>query len=69
MVKERLWVANDNGEYPVTISIEPGGQLLLPGMKAYATIILKEKTDVLTPVSYTHLTSNKSNLYRTLHMN
>lgn len=47
-VKERLLVANDNGEYPVTISIEPGEQMLLPGMKAYATIILKEKTDVLT---------------------
>ena len=48
MVKERLLVANDNGEYPVTISIEPGEQMLLPGMKAYATIVLKEKTDVLT---------------------
>ena len=47
-VKERLLVANDNGEYPVTISIDPGEQMLLPGMKAYATIILKEKTDVLT---------------------
>lgn len=47
-VKERLLVANDNGEYPVTISIDPDEQLLLPGMKAYATIILKEKTDVLT---------------------
>ena len=47
-VTERLLVANDNGEYPVTISIDPGGQMLLPGMKAYATIILKEKTDVLT---------------------
>ena len=47
-VKERLLVANDNGEYPVTISIDPGDQMLLPGMKAYATIILKEKTDVLT---------------------
>lgn len=41
-------MANDNGEYPVTISIDPGEQMLLPGMKAYATIILKEKTDVLT---------------------
>ena len=47
-VKERLLVANDNGEYPVTISIHPGEHVLLPGMKAYATIILKEKTDVLT---------------------
>lgn len=47
-VKERLLVANDNGEYPVTITIDPGEQMLLPGMKAYATIILKEKTDVLT---------------------
>lgn len=47
-VKERLLVANDNGEYPVTISIDPSEQVLLPGMKAYATIILKEKTDVLT---------------------
>lgn len=47
-VTERLLVANDNGDYPVTISVEPGGQMLLPGMKAYATIILKEKTDVLT---------------------
>lgn len=47
-VKERLLVANDNGEYPVTISVDPGEQMLLPGMKAYATIILKEKTDVLT---------------------
>lgn len=47
-VKERLLVANDNGDYPVTISIDPGEHLLLPGMKAYATIILKEKTDVLT---------------------
>lgn len=47
-VKERLLVANDNGEYPVTISVDPGEQVLLPGMKAYATIILKEKTDVLT---------------------
>ena len=47
-VKERLLVANDNGEYPVIISIDPSEQVLLPGMKAYATIILKEKTDVLT---------------------
>lgn len=47
-VKEKLLVANDNGEYPVTISIDPGEQILLPGMKAYATIILKEKEDVLT---------------------
>lgn len=47
-VKERLLVANDSGDYPVTISIDPGEHLLLPGMKAYATIILKEKTDVLT---------------------
>lgn len=47
-VKERLLVVNDNGEYPVTISIDPSEQVLLPGMKAYATIILKEKTDVLT---------------------
>lgn len=47
-VKERLLVANDNGEYPVAISIDLGEQMLLPGMKAYATIILKEKTDVLT---------------------
>lgn len=47
-VTERLLVANDNGDYPVTISVETGGQMLLPGMKAYATIILKEKTDVLT---------------------
>lgn len=47
-VKERLLVANDNGEYPVTISIDSSEQVLLPGMKAYATIILKEKTDVLT---------------------
>ena len=47
-VKERFLVANDNGEYPVTISIDPGEQMLLPGMKAYATIILKEKADVLT---------------------
>lgn len=47
-VKERLLAANDNGEYPVTISIDPGDHLLLPGMKAYATIILKEKADVLT---------------------
>lgn len=47
-VKERLLVANDNGEYPVTISVDPSEQMLLPGMKAYATIILKEKTDVLT---------------------
>lgn len=47
-VKERLLVANENGEYPVTISIDPGEQMLLPGMKAYATIILKEKMDVLT---------------------
>lgn len=47
-VKERFLVANDNGEYPVTISIDPGEQMLLPGMKAYATIILKEKKDVLT---------------------
>lgn len=47
-VKERLLVANDNGEYPVTITIDPGEQMLLPGMKAYTTIILKEKTDVLT---------------------
>lgn len=42
-VKERLLVANDNGDYPVTISIDPGEHLLLQGMKAYATIILKEK--------------------------
>ena len=41
-------MANDSGDYPVTISIDPGEHLLLPGMKAYATIILKEKTDVLT---------------------
>ena len=47
-VKERLLVANDSGDYPVTISIDPGEHLLLPGMKAYATIILKEKTDVRT---------------------
>ena len=47
-VKERLLVANDSGDYPVTIPIDPGEHLLLPGMKAYATIILKEKTDVLT---------------------
>ena len=47
-VKERLLVANDNGDYPVTISIDPEEHLLLPSMKAYATIILKEKTDVLT---------------------
>lgn len=47
-VKERLLVANDNGEYPVTIFIERSEQMLLPGMKAYATIILKEKADVLT---------------------
>lgn len=47
-VKERLLVANDNGEYPVTISIDHGEQMLLPGMKAYATIILKEKANVLT---------------------
>lgn len=47
-VSERLLVANDNGEYPVTISLDPGEQTLLPGMKAYATIILKEKVDVLT---------------------
>ena len=47
-VTERFLVANDNGDYPVTISIEPGGQMLLPGMKAYVTIILKEKIDVLT---------------------
>lgn len=47
-VKEQLLVANDNGEYPVTISIDPGEQMLLPGMKAYATIILKEKANVLT---------------------
>ena len=47
-VKERLLAANDNGEYPVILSIDPGEQMLLPGMKAYATIILKEKTDVLT---------------------
>lgn len=46
-VKERLLVTNDNGEYPVTISIDPGEQMLLPGMKAYATIILKEKANVL----------------------
>lgn len=42
-VKERLLVANDNGEYPVTITIDPSEQMLLPGMKAYATIILKKK--------------------------
>ena len=41
-------MANDNGEYPVAISIHPGEHVLLPGMKAYATIILKEKTNVLT---------------------
>lgn len=47
-VTERLLVANDNGDYPATISVETGGQMLLPGMKAYATIILKEKANVLT---------------------
>lgn len=35
-------------EREYTISIDPSEQVLLPGMKAYATIILKEKTDVLT---------------------
>nr|WP_286674481.1 efflux RND transporter periplasmic adaptor subunit [Clostridium sp. VAP41] len=47
-VIERLLVANDNGEYPVTISIDPSEQIILPGMKAFSTIILKEKTDILT---------------------
>lgn len=47
-VTERLLVANDNGDYPVTLSIALSEQMLLPGMKAFATIILKEKTDILT---------------------
>ncbi|SDK15191.1 HlyD family efflux transporter periplasmic adaptor subunit [Natronincola ferrireducens] len=47
-VVERLLVANDNGDYPVTIAIDPEEQMLLPGMRAFATIILKEKQDILT---------------------
>lgn len=29
-VKERLLVANDNGDYPVIISIDPGAQTSCP---------------------------------------
>jgi len=47
-VTERLLAANDNGDYLVTITIDPTEQMVLPGMKAFATIILKEKLGVLT---------------------
>ncbi|GMQ61482.1 efflux RND transporter periplasmic adaptor subunit [Vallitalea maricola] len=47
-VTERLLVANDNGDYPVTITLDQTEQMVLPGMKAFATIILKEKQDILT---------------------
>ncbi|MBN2795596.1 MAG: HlyD family efflux transporter periplasmic adaptor subunit [Clostridia bacterium] len=48
IVTERLLVANDNGDYPVIITMDPTDQMLLPGMKAFSTIILKEKEDILT---------------------
>lgn len=47
-VEEKLLLANDNGDFDVTISVDPSENLLLPGMKAFATIILKEKDDILT---------------------
>ena len=47
-VVERLLVANSNGDYEVMVSIDPEDYMLLPGMKAFATIIVKEKTDILT---------------------
>ena len=43
-----MLVANDNGDYLVTITVDKTDQMVLPGMKAFATIILKEKQDVLT---------------------
>ena len=46
-VTERLLVANDNGDYPVSITMDPTDQMILPGMKAFGTIILKEKQDIL----------------------
>lgn len=47
-VVEKLLVANDNGDFEVSISVDPSENVLLPGMKAFATIILKEKNDILT---------------------
>lgn len=47
-VQERLLVANENGDYLVIINIDDPDQQLLPGMKAYATIVIKEKLDILT---------------------
>ena len=47
-VSERLLVANDNGEFEVIITIDPTDAFILPGMKAYANIIVKDKPDVLT---------------------
>lgn len=53
-ITEILWVANDNGDYLVTIALESGpesegaSRKLLPGMKAFATIVVKEKRDLLT---------------------
>lgn len=47
-VIERFLVANDNGDFLVTIKLDSSDSTLLPGMKIFATIILKEKLDVLT---------------------
>ena len=47
-VVERLLVANDDGEYEVIVALDKTDTMILPGMKAYATIIVKEKPDVLT---------------------
>jgi len=47
-VLERFLVANDEGDYEVTLTIDQSDIMLLPGMKAYATIIVKEKPNILT---------------------
>ena len=47
-VSQRLLVANDNGEFEVVITIDPTDTMILPGMKAYATIVVKDKPDILT---------------------
>lgn len=47
-VADKKLVQNSEGKYEITVEVPPTGELLLDGMNAGATIILKQKKDVLT---------------------
>ncbi|MEG1931938.1 MAG: HlyD family efflux transporter periplasmic adaptor subunit, partial [Pygmaiobacter sp.] len=47
-VKSKAYLQNDAGKFEVTVSFSPSEQPLLEGMGANATLIVKQKLDVIT---------------------